>query len=306
MSPHLGLRLHLALALLGAALPGLAQERSRPPAPPPPAAPSQAEPAARPPPPPSSGAPSTRPPPPPGGSQQRPPPAYLPPAPGYVPPPPPYWYGWGWGWGYAPLWGWAWWPASPAPVPAAPSAPADRVVSTLRGSGMNGDGSGGSLAFAAEGRRTGFRFSVDGLTPDRIDGAPRLPGTEPMAYGTAAVTWSIAAAEAYRLRVEAGGSMLAVPDTGSYAGKDYGGTTAFGLLLGLSGQLGLVGPLGIEGHLRVTPYPVPVVDAGVALALRVGPLAFTGGWRELDVSSGAASGPEARLSGPELGLAVVF
>jgi hypothetical protein len=222
-------------------------------------------------------------------------------------PPPPYWYGWGWGWGYAPLWGYGWWVAPvPAEAPAPPLPPADRLVSTLRASYMEGEGSGGSLAFASEGRQLGWRFSVDGLTPDRIDGAARLPGSDPMAYGVAAVTWTLAAAETHRLRVEAGGSMLAMPSSGSYQGTPYAGTTALGLLFGLSGQVGLVGPLGLEGHARTTPYPVLIVDAGVAAALRFGPVALTGGWRWLELSGSSGNGPDASISAPELGLAIVF
>lgn len=315
MTRHLPLAFLAALALLGLPLPGAAAERSSPPptyrAAPPPSQPAPA--AARPaPPPPDGTSPGARPPPPPpdGAGQPRPPPpgtgAGHPP--GYVPPPP-YWYGWGWGWGYAPLWGYGWWGSAPPPgalAPPPPTPPADRLVSTLRATYMDGEGSGGSLAFTSEGRQLGWRFSVDGLTPDRLDGAPRLPGSDPMAYGVAALSWSLAAAETHRLRVEGGGSMLAMPSTGSYQGTPYAGTTAFGLLLGLSGQVGLVGPLGLEGHVRLTPYPVLLVDAGLAAALRFGPVAFTGGWRWLEISGTAGNGPTASLSAPELGLAVVF
>jgi len=313
MTSHLPAGLLAALALLGLPQAGAARETSRPatseraaPPPPGPAAPSAARPA---PPPPDGSSPSARPPPPPPGGpgQPRPPPAGHPP--GYVVPPP-YWYGWGWGWGYAPIWGYGWW-GSPTPPPGAmgppaPTPPADRLVSTLRATYMDGEGSGGSLAFASEGRQAGWRFSVDALTPDRIDGVLRTPGTEAMAYGVAAVSWSLASAETHRLRVEAGGSMLSVPSSGSYMGTRYAGTTAFGLLLGLSGQVGLVGPLGLEAHVRATPYPVPIVDTGVALALRTGPLAFTGGWRWLDVSGTSGNGPATYLSAPELGVALVF
>jgi hypothetical protein len=249
-------------------------------------------------------------PPPDGSTHPRPPPpgAYRPP-PVYLAPP--YWYGWGWGYGYAPLWwGSGWWGyAEPAPgalAPPPPSPPADRVASTLRAYGSSGEGTGGGLAFAAEGRQGGLRFSVDGLSPDRIDGAARLPGTDTMAYGVAALTWSFVSAETHRLRVEVGGSMLEMPATGSYQGTPYGGTTAFGLLVGLSGQVGLAGPLGLEGHLRATPYPVLIGDAGLALAVRFGPVAVTGGWRWLELSGSSENGPDASISAPELGLALAF
>ncbi len=76
--------------------------------------------------------------------------------------------------------------------------------------------------------------------------------------------------------------------------------------MGISGTLGLIGPLGIEAYARVTPAPVLIVDARATLAFHVGPVALTGGWRELSVHrSGDLQTPFA-FSGPQVGLALQF
>jgi hypothetical protein len=178
------------------------------------------------------------------------------------------------------------------------------VVSSLGLSGTGGGGFAGGLAFGVEGPRAGARLSIDAISPDRIDHAPRLDQTDALGWGTLNATWALLAGPAGRLRLELGGSMLSIPATGSYAAARYGGTTVFGPDAGLSGELHLVGPLGLEAHGRVTPFPVPVVDAGLALALRGGPFAFTAGVRDLELSGTAARGPKARVLGPELGLAL--
>jgi hypothetical protein len=250
---------------------------------------------------------SSRRPPPPGSRPVRPPP------PGWYPAYPAYpisyedsplWWGWGWGWGYYPLY----------PHPPGAQAEEERVAhgrqphpaSTLRLSGAEGGGSVGGVALGIEGRRAGVHLAIDAVSPDRIDGAARLDNTEALGWGTFNATWALLTADAWRLRLEMGGAMLAIPSGGSYAGARYAGTTVLGPDVGLSGHIGLVGPLGLEGHVRVAPFPVAVVDAGLGLALRGGPFAFTAGVRDVDIRGSAARGPKAHVLGPELGLAARF
>ncbi|HYG69831.1 MAG TPA: hypothetical protein VD838_19300, partial [Anaeromyxobacteraceae bacterium] len=125
-------------------------------------------------------------------------------------------------------------------------------------------------------------------------------------WATAHVTWSVAAAPAYRIRAELGVSMLSMPDTGTYAGRPYADTVAFGPDVGVSAQLGLVGPFGLEGHARVTPVPVLVSDVRLALAVRGGPFGLTAGVRAIDVDGDEDDGPDGRFAGPEIGLSLVF
>jgi hypothetical protein len=104
-----------------------------------------------------------------------------------------------------------------------------------------------------------------------------------------------------RLRVELGGSFLSWPDAGPDSGLTVGGPD-----VGVSGHAGLVGPLGIEGYARVTPVPVPIVDALGALSLRFGPAALTAGWRELSVHKSDVNAARFAFSGPQVGLGLQF
>jgi hypothetical protein len=97
-----------------------------------------------------------------------------------------------------------------------------------------------------------------------------------------------------------------MPGTGSYVGRPYADTIAFGPDVGVSAQIGLIGPIGVEGHVRLTPFPVPVTDVRVALALRGGPFALTAGVRAIDVDGDEVDAPEGRFSGPEVGLSLMF
>ena len=94
--------------------------------------------------------------------------------------------------------------------------------------------------------------------------------------------------------------------SGAFRDRPYAGTIAFGPSAGVSGQLGLVGPVGLEGHLRVTPFPVPVTDARLAVALRGGAFALTMGWRGIDVAGDELDAPQLRVAGPEIGVSLVF
>jgi hypothetical protein len=187
----------------------------------------------------------------------------------------PFWWGLGFGWGYAPLY-----PRNPyAGEPGASYEPdPDAVHLRLSGTGVAASGGGmGGIALDVEGRSGGVNARIDALAKDGVTG---VPGGDhrAIAWGSAHVTWSLVSDEVARVRLEIGGSAL----------------------------VGLVGPIGIEGHARVTPFPVPVLDTRLAVALRGGPLAVTAGWRGLHVAGDGVDAPVLDLSGPELGLSIAF
>jgi len=68
----------------------------------------------------------------------------------------------------------------------------------------------------------------------------------------------------------------------------------------------LLGPLGIEGYARLMPIPVPVTDVLAALGFRLGPVALTGGWRELSVHKSDVNAARFAFSGPQAGLRLIF
>lgn len=232
-----------------------------------------------------------------------------------------FWGGWGWGWGYYPLY-----PAYPAyPAYAQPYPPAgpdggypppeaagypgvapERVFVRLgiAGAGMP-DGAVGGFTLALDGRAAGFSASLDALAVDDVTHFGDADG-DAIGWGSAHFTWTLLADAAFRIRLELGGSMLSLPETGAFATTTRAGDVAFGPDVGFSGQLGLVGPIGIEGHARLTPLPIPVVDSRLALALRGGPLAVTVGWRGIRVHGEQGEVPDVDFSGPELGLSLVF
>ncbi len=239
----------------------------------------------------------------------------------------PYWgfgigvgVGLGWGWGYPdyPYYPdyspyayppYAYPPYAPSPPPAyAPprEAPPVRLTTLLSFQGGAYSGAAaGALAIAVDGPRFGFQGSIGGVGEDKLRG---FPGDDDaiVSWGIAHATWSFLAADRYRVRLEAGASMLYMPDSNAFVGQPYAGTVAVGPSFGVSGHARIVGPLGIEGHARVTPLPVPVADTRLAAALRGGPLAITAGWRAVDVSGDGVDGPQIRYSGPELGLSFWF
>lgn len=216
----------------------------------------------------------------------------------------PFWLGWSWGWGFYPLWG-------PRPgwdgyeAYAAPGADASRVTAQIAFTGAAAtNGAAGGTSLRMDGRTLGFQLGADAFAV-APPGQP-LDAAGALGYVTAHVTWSVLAQDAGRIRLELGLASLAMPTDGQYAGEPYAGTTAFGPDVGVSGHLALVGPLGIEGHARYTPYPVPVADLRLALAVRGGPWAVTAGWRTLDVEGDGTRGPVARFGGPEIGLALAL
>ncbi|BDG01696.1 hypothetical protein [Anaeromyxobacter oryzae] len=219
--------------------------------------------------------------------------------------PAPFWSGWGWGWGYYPLY--PRYPTGHAPEYGYPETDPDQLHVRLSASGAGmSDGGALGLALAIDGRSAGMNASFDGLDKDGVTG---LPGQDhhPVGWGSAHVTWSVLSDEVARVRFEVGGSMLSLPSAGATAaGAPWAGKVLFGPDLGVSGQLGVVGPIGLEGHVRVTPLPVPVLDTRVALALRAGPFAVTGGWRTVHVAGDGVDAPVLDFRGPELGVSVMF
>jgi len=230
------------------------------------------------------------------------------PAPRYAPAPAPYeaprhgYWSRGWGYGYAPIYG------RPVTRSAGRYDDGREVLSgwlAVTGAGSENGGTGG-VSLGLEGPLVGVRLSADGVAPDRVDGASTLGNRTAFGYATAAVTVAVISDETFRLRLELGGAMLSLPADSGTVSAPYAGTTVFGPSLGVSGQLGLVGPLGLEAHVRAMPTTVPVIDSGLGLVLRGGPLALSAGWRSFDVSGDGVKGPSAHVSGPELGLAFAF
>jgi hypothetical protein len=217
----------------------------------------------------------------------------------------PLWFGWDWGWGYYPIY--------PRPEPGMipegePQADPNRITTRLSAHGAAQDHGGvGGIAFGIDGRRLGFQAGVDAITLDTLTGTRSgFGGSSAIGWGTVHLTWSIVSEETYRIRLEAGGSMLSFPDVAALAGRRYAGSVVFGPNVGVSGHVGLLGPLGFEGHARVSPTPVQVSDLGAAAALRGGPLALTAGWRWIDVDGNGTDAPQLHFSGPEVGLSFLF
>ena len=229
------------------------------------------------------------------------------PPPVVVPPVAPFWWGWGWGWGYYPFY-----PAPPPPDVSdlrsggqALGAEGPGASATLRATvATDTRGSMAGLAFAADGRSFGLEASIDGVDPVRAQGTPES-GTH-LLWSTMYGTWSVVSERSLRMRVEVGGSMLSMGDTGGASPPPYSGSTLLGPSFGVSGHLGLLGPVGLEGHMRVTPSPVPVNDGRIALAIRGGTLAMGLGYRWLGIQGDGQSAPDVRFAGPELQIAARF
>lgn len=213
----------------------------------------------------------------------------------------PFWLGWSWGWGYYPLW--------PRPYDGGAEAArypgdADRIAARIEAYGGGGDGAAaGTIALSMEGPFMGFNADVTGLALSDVAGGA---GDGTLTLGGARATWTFASDASFRARLELGGTMLSVPAADAWTGTAYAGTMSFGPQVGVSGHVGFVGPFGFEGHARVTPWPVPVLDARAALVVRGGPLAVSAGWRSIDVNGDGLDHPEAHFSGPELGLQLGF
>jgi hypothetical protein len=228
---------------------------------------------------------------------------------GYYPYFAPFAFGFGLGWSYShddapdyPVY-----PAYPPPPPPSPPPEPERITTQLQVSGgaQNGGATGG-IEVAIDGRRLGFQAGIDAVSVRSVTGSSSLGSEGALGWGTIHLTWSVVSGDAGRLRLELGGSMLSMPNSGALVGHPYAGDVAFGPNFGASGNARIIGPLGLQAHARVTPVPVAVGDVGAALALHGGPLALAAGWRWLDVAGNNTSAPQLHFSGPELGVSFVF
>ncbi len=274
--------------------------------------------------------PRTAPPPPPV-ARPAPPPAPYPravPAPrygrpySYAPRPyyyrPHFWWGSGWGWGWYPVYGYR-----APPPPSAPPAdgeyapppqidPADRIYTrfSVYGAGQSerthDDGYVGGVSFGLDGRYTGFDIDVNAIGRESVTGPLHRSGSDPIAWGSAHITWSFVSERSVRLRAETGASMLSLPSSSAVQGQEWRGKTIFGPDVGVSGQIGLLGPVGIEGYARLTPFPVRVADTLIAATVHGGPVGLSAGWRWIDVAGDGIDAPKLMFRGPQVGLSVAF
>lgn len=216
----------------------------------------------------------------------------------------PWWWGWGWGYG--------WYPVYPAPPPPAPgeTPPVNRISTEIAITGGSTDqniyrtstlppASGATVGFSVrvEGRELGVHASYDGVFTNRN---MSYSSSTVLDYFTAHLTLSFLSGRSGRLRIEGGLAVLDWPGLPVYAPF-----TTVGPEVGLSGQVSLLGPLGLVGHARVSPSPRMTTDLQLAAALRFGPVALSGGWRDLRADGGATA-PDVRFAGPQFGLALLF
>jgi hypothetical protein len=219
----------------------------------------------------------------------------------------PWWWGWGWGYGYYPVY-----PEPPAPVlgEAPPAPPAPRINAQFTFTGGPTDqrafddpsrrvapGSSAGVSLRVEGKDLGIHAGYDGFFTSRtVD----FGAATSLDYFTAHATWSFLSGQSGRLRLEGGLSVLSWPVLAPASG-----VTAVGPEAGLSGDVALVGPFGVTGYARATPWPRLATDLYLAAALRFGPVAVTGGWRDLRADGGDTA-PDMRFAGPQFGLALLF
>jgi hypothetical protein len=179
------------------------------------------------------------------------------------------------------------------------------LSTTMRATAAFGPRESGAagMALSGDGPHGGFNVSFDVFDPSRggITQGGLTTSATSSGFGSAHFTYPVLRGSAFLVRLEAGGSWLTVPT--SLAG---GTADAVGFDAGVSGHLGIVGPLGIEGHARITPYPVQVVDLRAAAAIRGGPFSFTFGYRVIDLEADSRTGPAARFEGPEIGFGLIF
>ncbi|HET6922947.1 MAG TPA: hypothetical protein VFI16_07355 [Anaeromyxobacteraceae bacterium] len=221
----------------------------------------------------------------------------------------PWWWGWGWGHGYYPVY-----PEPPVPAPGE-APPASRINAQFAFAGgptdqrafedpsrRVGPGSSAGVSLRVESKDLGFHAGYDGFFVGRqVD----FGSATSLDYFTAHATWSFLSGQSGRLRLEGGLSVLSWPALAPATGLTTSGVTAVGPEAGLSGHLALVGPFGVTGHARVTPWPRMATDLYLAAALRFGPVALTGGWRDLRADGGDTA-PDMRFAGPQFGVALLF
>lgn len=220
----------------------------------------------------------------------------------------PWWWGWGWGYGWYPVY-----PAPPTPAPGE-GPPPNRISTEIAIAGgptqqqissnpalSLGSGSSVGLTVRVEGRDLGIHASYDGFfTNGYSSGYSSFGSSSALDYYTAHVTWSFISGRSGRLRLEGG---LAVLNWASL--PPYGSASVASPDFGLSGQVALLGPLGVVGYARVAPWAHSTADFQLAAALRLGPVALSGGWRDLRAYGGSTA-PDLRFAGPQFGLALLF
>lgn len=167
------------------------------------------------------------------------------------------------------------------------------------------DGTLAGVGVTVDSRFAGMNLEVDALTKDGVTGDPN-GSHDAIALGNLHLTWTVLHVPGARVRLEAGGSMVSLPSTGYFRGTPYAGKVLIGPDLGVSADFGFPGPIGVVAHVRATPVPVPILDTGVALALRTGPFGLTLGWRGLHLAGDWTDAPKVDFSGPEVGLRLRF
>ncbi len=215
------------------------------------------------------------------------------------------WAGWGLGWGFYPLY-----PEPPPPEPGyePASPPVLNEIAFFGGPtlqrdsvppgtlGATGQGSAG-FSYAIEGERLGGLVTWDGLFLAGFGAGDESNTVELVTFNA---SWAFLEGASGRLRVEAGVSLAVWPSA-----PPYGSARSVGPDLGVSGRVALLGPFGFQGHARVTPFPRLLLDLSAEAVLRFGPVALTGGWRDLSLQ-GEAPIPSLRFAGLRLGLSVMF
>jgi hypothetical protein len=195
------------------------------------------------------------------------------------------------------------------PVPPAASQPRDedRIYTrfSLYGAGRD-DGYMAGLTFGLDSRYVGFNVDVSALAREQITGPLGDDRSDPAALANAHLTWTFVSDRFFRLRLETGVSMLALPESEVVSGQPWRGKTVFGPDLGVSGHLGLLRGVGLEGYARYTPFPQRIADTFVGLAVHGGPVGVNAGWRWVNIDGDGIDAPEMYFRGPQIGLVLAF
>jgi hypothetical protein len=164
------------------------------------------------------------------------------------------------------------------------------------------------ISLAVDSRWMGFDLNVDAIGVEDITGKFNSSGTDPAAWGSSHLSWSIVSTPFAHLRLLTGASMLSLPNSRFTQAQPWAGKTIFGPDLGLSGQFGVTGPIGIEGYGRVTPYPFLATDYYGGLVIHGGPIGLMAGWRWVDIRGDDQhrDAPKITFNGPQFGLSVRF
>jgi hypothetical protein len=153
----------------------------------------------------------------------------------------------------------------------------------------------------------GLDAAIEAIADEKVTGPIHGDhASDPAAWGSAHLTWSVVSASWIRIRLLTGGSMLVLPKTNFTVGQAWAGQTLYGLDAGVSATIRLGGPIDAEGWARLTPSPVRIADAYAGVALHGGPIGVLGGWRRIEVHGDGVKAPVLSLRGPQAGLLVHF